>query len=300
MRRRWLVRAALALYPQAIRERYGKEIGDLLANSPTPLADLADVARCALRDRAGWHAGAITLAGVRTGGLAVAKLLLAPLGFVIALLVLMFAAGPVLNTLVALGVNVERTASVVHSLAVIPVGLLGWWLGRRLGHRRPISGPWLVAPTALAIGLLALTTLPGVGVVLGETPSSSALAILGWYAGVVMLCSPLRALVGRGRLGAAWLTGTAGGLVLLTLSTAAYVWSALDPVRAPRGSAPYWYFSALSGIDPGLVDAGYLQLADAVKLLPAVLTICTVLVLTVASVRTVERPTPVVGSPRPG
>lgn len=40
--RRWLLDGVVALYPRAIRERYGEEITDLLTNSPTPVRDLGD------------------------------------------------------------------------------------------------------------------------------------------------------------------------------------------------------------------------------------------------------------------
>jgi hypothetical protein len=44
--------AVLALYPPALRERYGEEIAELLEQSRTPIRDLADVARSALAERA--------------------------------------------------------------------------------------------------------------------------------------------------------------------------------------------------------------------------------------------------------
>jgi len=43
--------AVLALYPPAVRERYGEEIAALLEQSRTPARDLADVAWAALIDR---------------------------------------------------------------------------------------------------------------------------------------------------------------------------------------------------------------------------------------------------------
>lgn len=49
---RRLHRAVLALYPPAVRKRYGEEIAALLEASPTPGRDLADVAWSALTDRA--------------------------------------------------------------------------------------------------------------------------------------------------------------------------------------------------------------------------------------------------------
>ncbi|WP_238006253.1 hypothetical protein KZZ52_36490 [Dactylosporangium sp. AC04546] len=44
--------AVLALYPRAVRERYGEEIAALLEQSRTPVRDLTDVAWSALTDRA--------------------------------------------------------------------------------------------------------------------------------------------------------------------------------------------------------------------------------------------------------
>ncbi|WP_144122778.1 hypothetical protein [Catellatospora sichuanensis] len=49
--RRVLARAALRLYPGPVRARYGDELIDLLARSPTPLRDLADLLECALTER---------------------------------------------------------------------------------------------------------------------------------------------------------------------------------------------------------------------------------------------------------
>ncbi|MFC6020275.1 hypothetical protein ACFP2T_29410 [Plantactinospora solaniradicis] len=293
-----LVDTVLALYPRPIRERYGPEIADLLTHSPTPVRDLADVTWCALWDRVVRGAQALSMARARTGVLALARLLLIPLGLTIALLVLMVATGPVLNLMVALGIDVERTASMIHSLSLLPVGLLAWWLGRRLGRTGAVPAAWALAPTALAVGLLAIAALPGVGVVLGETPGSSTLAVLCWSAGTAVTCRLLRTAVERGRVARAWLTGVVGGLVLLTLSTIGYVWSSIDAVRAPRGSAPYWYLSAISGIDPGLVDNTYLQLSDAVALLPSALTACTVYAFGLTGSVVARRPVPTVGPVR--
>jgi hypothetical protein len=275
MRQR-LIDGALALYPRAIRERYGEEIVDLLAHSPTPVRDLADVTRCALTDRITRRTETITVAQARTGALTLVKLALAPPGFAFALVMLMAVAGPALNMMAALNLDVERAAPVAYGILVVPVGLLAWWLGRRLGRTGTVPGAWAAMPAALAVGLLAVASVPGPRELLGETPSSSALATACWCAGIAALGLLLRALIDRGRVAAAWLAGAAGGLALLTLATVAYVLSAIDAVRAPREYAPYWYLSTISGVDPGLVDNAYLQLSDAVKLLPSVLTVCTV------------------------
>jgi hypothetical protein len=285
-----LIDGALALYPRAIRERYGEEIADLLAKSPTPVRDLADVAWCALNDRITRQTETMTMAHARTGALTLVKLLLAPLGFAIALLTLMVMTGPVLNMVVDLGIDVERAAPVAYSLLVVPVGLLAWWLGLRLGRSGTVPAACAAVPAALALGVLALASVPGAGQALGETLNSSVLATLCWCAGIATLGLLLRALIERGRAAAAWFTGAAGGLVLLSLSTIAYVLSAMDAVRAPREYAPYWYLSAISGIDPGLVDNAHLQLSDAVKLLPSVLTVCTVFGFALLSTVTANRP----------
>ncbi|GAB3137463.1 hypothetical protein GCM10027290_03230 [Micromonospora sonneratiae] len=276
--RRWLVDRVLILYPHAIRDRYGEEIRELLTDSPTPVRDLADVAWCALIDRITRARESMSLARARTSARTLGKLLLVPPICTVALVTLMMAVGPVLNMMVALGVDTARAAPVVHSSAVVPVGLLAWWLGRRVGRNGAVSAAWLAAPATLTVGLLLITGLPGAGIVLGEDRNSSILAVLCWCAGVAALGPLLRVLAGRGRTATALLTATAGGLALLTLTTITYVVSAVEPIRAPRQYALYWYLSSLSGVDPGLVDNGYLQLADAVKFLPALLTVCTVYV----------------------
>jgi hypothetical protein len=297
--RQWLV-GVVGLYPRTIRERYGEEISDLLVNSPTPVRDLADVAWCALRDRISQQTEPMTMLRARAGALTLAKLLLIPLGFAIALVALTPVLGPMQFTLEGLGISLGQPESPGYGiLGVLPVGLLAWWLGRRLGQAGTIAAGWALVPAALALSMIAMAGVPGPGMILGETASSSMLATLCWGVGLAALGLLVRNLMHRNRVAAGWTAGIGGGLLVLTLSTATYVFSggaislALPPDFSAvpvvsREHAPYWYLGLISGIYPD--DAGvsgdFIMLSDAVKALPAVHTLCTIFTLALIAAAT--------------
>lgn len=315
--RRSLVAGVVRLYPRAIRDRYGEEITDLLTASPTPVRDLADVARCALSDRISQQTETMRMDRARAVALTLVTLLLIPLGLMIPLMMLGSVLAPLQFSLGGLGTSLGRAESPAYGiLAVLPVGLLAWWLGRRLGRTGKIVAGWAVVPVALAVSMIAMASVPGAGMILGETPSSSVLATLCWCAGITALGLLLRNLLERGRVASAWIAGTGVGLIVLTLSTATYVLSGGSMIGLPPGldippdnpypiavvsreQAHYWYLGLISGIYPdeaGLAG-GFMLLSDAAKALPAVHTLCTVFTLALIAAATVSHQTPGEGSP---
>ncbi len=284
-----LARAVLALYPREVRDRYGDEIAGLLAHSARPWRDLADVARTALGERLSGGRATLAQARARTVLWHLLLLTVMPAALTVVLVALMSATGPVLF-FADRWVDAERGASVAYAVMVLPTALLAWPAGLLAGRVARLAAPWLAVPVALALGLLAIAAVPGVGMVLGESLPGAAAAIAVWCAGIAALARWSGAL--HSRIGAAAVR-VAGTLLLLEATTITYVLTALAPGRAPRNLAAWWFPSAISGVDPGLVDGAYLQLSDAIKFLPAVLAVCTVFALTVVSVtRTRARTAP--------
>ncbi|WP_144119999.1 hypothetical protein [Catellatospora sichuanensis] len=279
-----LVRAVLALYPAAIRDRYGDEIAELLHASPAPGRDLADTAWCALRDRLTHRAETMTMAQARTAAWTMLRLLGTPSALGVLMLALISTMGVLANLgkLYEFGGYMYAAATV---LSVPPAWLFGRWMART----RPIPAVVFAVPVALGLGVAAIAVLPGFGQVMGEESAASLTAIACWAAGAALLAYTLRVLLRNGRSAAARVVGVAGGVLLPAAATAVYVLAALPAERAPRRFAPLWWVSSVSGWDPGLVDDAYRQLEDVIKLLPQMLTLCTVFVLAVVSV-TASRP----------
>ncbi|MFD2762623.1 hypothetical protein [Micromonospora eburnea] len=274
-----IIRAVLALYPAAIRERYGDEIAELLATSDTPARDLVDTARCALRDRLTQRTEAMTVAQARIAGVTLIKLVAAPFMFGVLLLALMVTAG-----LAADVTGAHEAAPYWGTLAVALAVASMWWFGRWMAHSGPIVAATVVVPAALALGVAGINAVPRVGDVLGAVRAGSLAAVACWAVGATGLGWAVSVLLRRGRRAAAWLSGGTGALLLLDAVTAVYVFTALPPERAPRHNAPLWYLSTMSWWDPGLVDGAYRQLQDSIKMLPPVLTMCTVFLLAVVGV----------------
>ncbi|MEU1839420.1 hypothetical protein [Micromonospora chersina] len=281
-----IIRAVLALYPAAIRERYGDEIAELLAASDTPARDLADTARCALHDRLTRRAETITLAQARTAAFIVFKLVVAPLAFGVLLLLLLTTAG-----LLADMTGAHEAAPYGYTLAVALAAASMWWFGRWMARSEPIVAAAVVIPAALALGVGGISAVPPIGDVLGEVRAGSLAAVACWAVGATGLGCAVSVLLRRGRRVAAWLSSVLGALLLLDAVTAVYVVTALPPERAPRHNAPLWYPSAMSWWDPGLVDGAYRQLEDSIKMLPPMLTMCTVFLLAVVGAAA-SRPRP--------
>ncbi|GIJ27023.1 hypothetical protein Vqi01_21850 [Micromonospora qiuiae] len=281
-----LIRAVLALYPAAIRERYGDEIAELLAASANPARDLADTARCALRDRLTHQVETMTVAQARTAARTLIKLVAAPLAFGVLLLFLWTTAG-----LLADVTGAHEAAPYGGTLALVLAAASMWWFGRWMARTERIVAAVVVVPAALALGVAGITAVPRVGEVHSEVRAGSLAAVACWAIGAAGLGWAVSVLLRHGRRAVGWLTSGVGALLLLDAVTAVYVFTALPPERAPRHNAPLWYLSSMSGWDPGLVDGAHRQLEDSIKMLPPMLTMCTVFLLAVLGV-TASRPRP--------
>ncbi|MEV0456746.1 hypothetical protein [Catellatospora methionotrophica] len=283
-----LIRAVLAVYPAAIRERYGDEIAAMLHDSPRPGRDLADTAWCALRDRLSQRRAAMTPARARAAALTLLWLMLTPVGLSVAwifcLLPLAMLGGPVME-LVAPALHHHQVMPILLSLQVLPVSWLAHRLGRATGRSGRVGVAWLAVPLAIGVTVAALAALPDPwpGDLFGGHPAGSGAAVLCWAAGTAVLARAVRTRQRQGRRRAARVLALAGGFAVLDLATAVFVLLAVGHARAPLGYAPLWLPSALTGVDFGLVDGDRWMLGDTVKILPGILTVCTVYTLALVS-----------------
>jgi hypothetical protein len=276
----------LALYPRRIRDRYGAEITELLTHSPTPGRDLADVAWCALADRG----ASLTMSHARPHLIRLAGLLVAPLVFGVALAALAGIAVTVLGAVEGFGYQVGyRLVDVVIAVSVVPVAAGTVWLARRTGRREHVGTPILVVPTALALGTIAVASLPYLGEAVGETWSATLVSSVCWCAATLVLAIGGAALMQRARTGAAWTVMVLGGLAILELTCTVYVLLVHRSYGLPPSSAFGAYPVVITGMDPGLVGDPAGQLAEALKGLPALLTVCTAFTITLALTRTTRR-----------
>jgi hypothetical protein len=275
-----LVRLVLGLYPRSSRERYGTEIADLLARSPRPVRDLADVARCALADRG----EELTSPATRPHLLRLAGLLAAPLVFGAVLTVLALVSLTVLAAVETLGYPVGyHVADVVVAATVVPVGAGAVWLARRTARTHSIAAAGLVVPTALALGTVAVASLPHLGGVLGETWRATLVSSVCWCAATVALATGGTALIRRGRAGAARFALILGGLAVLDLACMVYLLLAGPSIPVPLSSAFASYPTVMTGTDLTLAGDPAQELSEEFKGLPAVLTVCTVFALTLVA-----------------
>ena len=285
-----LIRCLLAIYPQRVRDRYGDEITDLLLHSPRPVRDLADVARCALTDRREHFT--VPRPGIAKSTML--KLLAAPAVFGLSLVIAVSAVLMVFST-VGEGAAYQLVA-IISAAMVLPVALLAVWWGRSIGRSAAITASGLVVPVALAAVVTAIWVLPSIplaGESLGASAGATLPATVTWCVGTSVLIVATARLRARRVLSA--VVTVAGGFLVLELSTIAHVISVLDAQAAPRQSALWWYPATITGFDPGLVMGANDMLNDAVGILPAVLTICTVFALAVvANTPTAETSEPAV------
>lgn len=281
-----LVHLVLALYPRHVRDRYGAEITELLTHSPTPGRDLADVAWCALADRG----ASLTMSHARPHLLRLTGLLAAPLAFGIALATLASIAIAVLGLLEGFGYRIGyQLVDVVIAASVVPVAMGTVWLARRTGRREHIAAPTFVVPTALAVGTIAVASLPYIGESLGETWWATLMASLCWYAATIVLATGGAALTQRARTGTAWTVMVLGGLAILELTCTVYVLLVHRSYGLPSSSAFGAYPVVITGIDPALVGDPAGHLTETLKGLPALLTVCTAFPLTLIITRARRR-----------
>ena len=156
-------------------------------------------------------------------------------------------------------------------------------------RREHIAAPIFVVPTALALGTIAVASLPYVGEALGETWWATLVSSLCWYAATFALATGGAALIKRARTGAVWMVMVLGGLAILELTCTVYVLLVHRSYGLPSSSAFGAYPVVITGIDPGLVGDPAGQLAEALKGLPALLTVCTAFTLTLVVTRATRR-----------
>lgn len=273
-----LTRAVLAVYPRSVRDRYGDEIAEMLASSPRPVRDLADVAWCALADRREGFA----VPHPRVRDLALVVLPIAPLAFTAAYFTALLALTILLGRATADGHEVMHLITNVVMLGPMTILAVVW--GRRLRRARPIAALSLVVPVALAGVLLALIAIAPGQDFYGLIASSSAagvpgaLAVVSWCAGLIALMLVTAALRKRGRHRLAFVVGVVGAFAVLDFSTVVHVIGLLDPHGAPRLHALLWYPAAISGVDSDLT-LGSVDLVGTVGSLSVVLSVCTVFAL---------------------
>jgi hypothetical protein len=262
-----------------VRDRYGAEIADLLARSATPLRDLADVAWCALLDRA----ATLRMPPVRRALVRSAGLLATPFAFGVALLAMASVAVAGFGLLESLGLRVgDRPGQVAIAASALPVVAGAVWAARRA---RPVVAPALVVPTALALGTVALAGLPYAGEALGETRSATLLASLCWCVATVALAAGGAVLVRRVGRAVAYPVTVLGGLAVVDLCCTVYVLLVHRSYGLPPSAAVSAYPAVVTGLGRGSAGDPAGQVAEALKGLPALLTVCTAFALTVVVTR---------------
>lgn len=285
-----LVRTVLAVYPRAIRDRYGAEVAELLAQSHRPARDLADVAWCAFADRMTHKPEAfMTLVPVRP--IPLIKLLGAPAVFLVALWAVAAATLGVFSILGPAGSPLTRAIGAV--LAAV-VGVLAFWWGRRMGRAGSITAPGMLAPVALAVGGTVAWMSPSIAMPdasFGESLLTAVATVGCWCAGMVALNIVTDRLRGRVSALALGAITVVGGLAVLELSTVVNVLTYLDAQSAPSRYALLWYPTAVTGLGSAQVDP-YLVLQEMVRGSAMWLTVCTVFVLSLVAAARTTRPEP--------
>jgi hypothetical protein len=283
-----LVHLVLALYPRRVRDRYGAEITELLTRSPTPGRDLANVAWCAIADRG----ATLSMSNARPHLTRLAGLLAAPLACGVALATLAGAAASGMALLEGYGYRVGyRFADAAIAASVVPVGVSTVWLARRIALRATIPTTAFVAPTAIALGTVAMASLPYLGEALGEVRWATLLSSLCWYAAMLGLATGCAAMAQRASIRAAATLAAVGGFAVVELTCT------VDTLLVQRGYAlpPLSAFGAypvvLTGVNPAFVGDPAGQLAEALKGLPALLTVCTAFTLTLVITTVKQRHT---------
>ncbi|GAA1750592.1 hypothetical protein [Luedemannella helvata] len=271
-----LIRAVLALYPAAMRERYGDEIADLLARSHRPGHDLVDAARAGLTERA----GALTWPHLRKAAKTVGMLIVVPVALgscmVAAITVAVVAVGTISPA------APHGAVIVCQSLAAAPVALLARRWALRLGRSVLVAAPAVVVPAALGATILAMALGPAVvlpGDAVSDVLRSYGSAVAVWA--TALIGTALTANRVRTRFGAraAGWVAVVGAFVALELATITNVLASTDATHAPRGRALLWFPAAIGGLDDAVTEAA--------GVLPIMLTLCSVftLVLTAALAR---------------
>ncbi|GAA1502311.1 hypothetical protein GCM10009827_013590 [Dactylosporangium maewongense] len=271
------VRLVIALYPRHFRDRYGPEIADLLSHSQRPLRDLADVARCALAERV----RALTYARLRPYVHATTGLIAAPVAFAGAFLVFYTLCAWLFAAVAAVaGASLTAgSARLVPAAAALPVAAGAVWLA---GHARlPFTSA--LAPAGLTLGALPVMLLV---TDLGGWPVTAAVGT--WGLTTCALSTVATALTRRGHRRRAVLAMAFGGLLACELAVAVYGLA----VFGSMGMAVAAYPVTSLGIDPSLMGDPSGRMADAMTILPALLTACTAYALGLATTTRPDTSTP--------
>jgi hypothetical protein len=278
-----LIRLAVALYPRDVRDRYGPEIADLLAHSQRPVRDLADVARCALAERA----RLLSYPRLRPYLHATAGLLVAPAAFAGFYLAFVTACSFGVFGVAAVGgwpVG-SWTYSIVMTAATLLLAAGSIWLA---GHTELPFTP-VLAPTGLAAGALLLAPLIGTA---AAWPTAAAIGT--WWVTMSAASTLAAATVRRGSRRRPVLIMTLGGTLASELAFTMYGLAVFGSPAEALGLYPV----AVLGIDPRLIGDPGGQVTDALTILPALLTVCTAYALWLATAT--HRMTAVVGCSQAG
>ncbi|GAA2353246.1 hypothetical protein [Dactylosporangium salmoneum] len=276
-----LIRLAMAIYPAPVRDRYGAEITDLLTHSTRPWRDIADVGRSALAEQAATWTWTRTRPQLRR----MVWLAAAPLGFgltagLLAVCGLMLATTYVKDagydvSPALLGVPIALSVLAVCG-AIVAVAL-------PMPRQHHLVAPFLTVPASLTAGVLAIASLPVAGDVLGGPRPATLLSALCWCAAMLTLGVGITVLIRRGRTGIAVAVLVAGGLATLELTSVLYA-IAGRPIGADWVSVfSMWPLSGGGVVDPPWFSAG------ALKLLPAMLAMCTTFSLTLVTAGAVHQ-----------
>jgi hypothetical protein len=260
------------MYPQAVRDRYGDEIADLLTQSPRPVRDLIDVAWCALIEQGSF----MSIPQLRSRAPRAAGVLVIPLLLGAALLAVASLSILIVATIDA-GAS-QALVETVTALAVVPVTAAAAWLGWRVAREPSMTG-WLpYVPALLALGILALSSVPIMGEALGEARAPVASATVVWCLMLTGLALAARRLASRLSWPAAAVVLVVGGLVML--DAAFIVYGSVGSFGSPQ-ALYLWYPSSLATYDFGSTGAAS-ELTESLKALPALLTTCTAFTLALA------------------
>jgi len=286
-----LIRLAMAIYPAAVRERYGAELEDLLAHSTRPWRDLADVGRSALGEQAATWTWDRTRPQLRR----IAWLAAAPLWFGATALVL-GVCGLMITAMYARDSGHDVSPAAVGG--PIMLGVLGACaaivaVAVPMPRQHRLVAPALTVPASLAAGVLGIASVPVAGDALGGARATTVLWTLGWFAVMLALGVTITVLLRRGRTGAAVAVLGAGGLGPLGLTFVLYAMaaphlaaliSALPADTGGVGAPP----ASTSDVGTLLADTGSV---GAFAGLPAMLALCTAFTLTLVTAGAVhERP----------
>ena len=182
-----------------------------------------------------------------------------------------------------------------QAAAVVPVAVLAVWLGRRVSGGAAGTGLLVGVPALLAVGVLAMASVPGAGEALGENRPAVAVTLAVWWLLLTGLVVGVRRLAARVSTPAVVPVAVLAGFALLGLAFTAYG-SAVTHANTDL-AAHLWYAGALTTYDFGLPGAA-MELSEETKLLPALLTACTAFSLAVAGATGQTSRIPVDTTPR--